>query len=79
MTILSDEIQRHFLLVLELTNVSTEKRKKIAFEETEIILKDIEKRIDLIDHIKPANKPEDVIYNTGYKDGIGKVKEMLLK
>lgn len=43
-------------------------------------LKLIEKRIDEIQDIKnlkPAESPQDVIYNAGVYDGIGKVKEIL--
>jgi len=45
----------------------------------DMIFARIEGRIDSVNKIKPANVPEDVIYNCGYVDGIGKVKEILSK
>jgi len=51
--------------------------------ETDIFIDELyklfEKRIDSVNKIKPANVPEDVIYNCGYVDGIAKVKEILSK
>ena len=47
---------------------------------TDVIIKDIEKRIDEIQNIKnlkPAENSDDVFYNAGIWDGIERVKEIL--
>lgn len=60
----------------------TEQDKKGYLEEADEIIELFEKMIDEkqnIKNLKPASKPEDVIYNSGIFDGLQELKEELKK
>jgi len=70
MTSLREEIYKHLWMLTDNTRNNL----------TDVIIKDIEKRIDEIQNIKnlkPAENSDDVFYNAGIWDGIERVKEIL--